>query len=151
MTDQPGRQIPLSYLLTPQEQFFMGGSPGDSPEPYIPIGVFGFHWDPESRFPLNEIARERERLRSFQSNPAGSALGLGGSAVVSLSGLDTNGRTLIDPKILGYMDPESEELVIVSDRDLTREFVAKYKESGIEIPMRGLGGETEPPRDISLK
>lgn len=150
MVDQPSKEIPLPYILTPQEQFFFGGSPGEVTEPYMPVGIFGFFWDPDSRFPLRDIIRERERLGNFQSQIAGSALGLNGPAVISLPLLDSSGRTTEDPKILGSWDAEKEGIVTYN-RDLTKEFIEKSRAAGTEIPMRGLGGETEPPRDISRK
>ncbi len=145
MTDQPPKEIPLSYILTPQEHYFSGGSPGESPDPYTPVGVYGVPWDPESKFSLEEIIHERKRRGTFTNYIIGHALGIKGAAVISLPELDLDGKTKEDPKILGYLDPETEQVITYPDRDLTKEFLEINKKSGIEIPMR----EGEPPRDIS--
>lgn len=149
MVDEASKEIPLSYLLTSQEQFFMGGSAQNVPDSFTPVGVYGIPWDPDSKFPLEDIVSQRERLEFFQSGIIGSLLGLKGSAVISISKLGADNRTLDDPKILGSWDPEKEELITYPGRDLTKELVDRYKESGVEVPMRSLDREIRPPEDIS--
>lgn len=145
MTDET-LKIPLSYLLTPQEHLLMGGSsPGGSADPYKPVGVKGIPWDPDSKFDLSEIVRERKLRVTFQSGSTARVLGFQNPAVISLPELDSEGDIIVNAEILGSWDPAKEQIVKYPGRDLTREYVEKSKASGIEIPMR----ETEPPRDVS--
>lgn len=149
MVDEAPKGIPRSYLLTGQEYLFMGGSAQDVPDQFTPVGVFGLPHVPNSKFPLEDIVSQRERLEFFQSGIIGTVLGLRGSAVISISKLGADNRTLDDPKILGSWDPEKKELITYPGRDLTKELVDRYKESGVEVPMRSLDREIRPPKDIS--
>ncbi len=142
--DEPGKQI-SSTSLTSQEHFFMGGG-GELEDPYIPLGLPGIAGIPETRVPLEEIIADRKRFPRIQSERARLLLELPGPAIIALSELGPDGRPLKNPKILGFLDPETGELVIDEKRDLTREYIEKYKAlEGTEIPMR----EEEPPQDIS--
>lgn len=145
MVDEAPKGIPLSYLLTSQEHFFMGGSAQNVPDPFTPVGVFGLPDVPDSKFPIEDIVSQRETIETFQSGIIGSVLGLKGSAVISISKLGADKRTINDPEILGSWDPEKEEITTYPGRDLTKEVVNRYKESGIEVPMRSLDRETRPP------
>ena len=141
--DEPEEEI-SPYALTIQEDFFRGGG-REAPDPYVVIGLVGIPYIPESKLSIDEIIAERKRFGMFKAGLTGSILGLKGKAVISLSDIDSEGRPLTDPKILGSWDPETKQVITYPDRDLTREFVDKFRESGLEIPMR----EIEPPRDIS--
>ena len=142
-------KVPLPYLLSAQEHFFLGGSVEKVSDPYVPVGINGLPGVPESKYDPKDIAEKRQRLGTFQSSLIGPALGLRGAVVISLANLDPENRTVEDPRILGSWDAEKEELITYSGRDLTQEYIDKYRSYGLElpIPMR----ETEPPRDISRK
>ena len=132
------QEIPTSLFLTPQEHLFIGGTPA-GPNPYKPIGL--------GQYELSEIIRGRENLGTLRSGLIGLALGFKKPVVISLSGLDSEGVTLSDPKILGVWDSEKEELITYPERDLTKELIEGSRSHGLEIPMR----DQIPPGDISKK
>ena len=143
MADQIPSQIP-SEFLSPQEHFFIGGGtvPGAG-DPYVIHSISFLQVKPGSGL-FDEVIEARKSGKVLDER-LGITLGLRGPAVVSLSEIDSEGKTLGNPEILGSWDAEKREVITYEKRNLTREFVEMSRTAGTEIPMRGI----EPPQDIS--
>lgn len=130
------RKIFKEDLLTPQEHIMLGGTPAVDPkndeEWYIPSGVL------MKKLSIKQAMERRKELGHLESSLMASVIGIKGQILsFKLQDLDPKtGKTLEDPKILGFWDDKNKVVRKVEDRDLTRELFDKLLNGGIGLKLR---------------
>lgn len=129
--------IDLQLLMTPQEHLLTGGTLENDPEEergwYIPVGV------QKGTISIKQATDARKRLGVIKTG-LGRSLKLSNNVLaIGCQDLDPiTGETVADPIVLGiYNANEERKYREVEGRDLTRELYKIFRESGMELHLRG--------------
>lgn len=117
---------------TPQEIAFIGGTLEEDEETnvYVPVKVT------DGALTAEAAQERRKQYEFFVSQLIGRALKLPGGAALNYGDLDPEtGKTLRDPEVLGYWDEHTGDLIVIEERDLTKEAYQKLKEMEKQDPI----------------
>lgn len=149
-------RIVLGDILTPQEHNWMGSTPEFNPtteeEWYMPDGVL------RGKITLEEAIEQRNKRGFVGGGMMAAILGIFGRDIaISLEEIDeTAHRTKNDPRILGIFDRETNEITPAideatgQDRDLTSEFIERFRERRSEGDLRLRPRYTGEGQNLSL-